>query len=361
MKKILILLITCAGLVGLRAQQVSRSSVLEIAERVFDWQQQNPTGKDLWEWEYGAYYSGVMDLYQVDPKIKYLKSMAEMGNKYNWSLRPRPYDANVFAIGHMYIDLYDIMKDPKMIENTGYCLDANFQRDPRTPDITFKGNKYWFSWWSWCDALFMAPPTYTKYAAATGQIKYLEKMDELFKLTYDYLYDKEEKLFFRDDTFFDKKTPTGKKVFWSRGNGWVIAGLSKVLKSMPKDFKNGKFYENLFIEMASRLKDLQVKEGYWPSSLLDPSHYSSIETSGTSFYCYALAYGINNGYLKKTDYLPVVEKAWNLLVKCVQKDGKLGYVQQVGDSPAAVKAEDSESYGSGAFLSAASEMAKLSK
>lgn len=354
------LLISC-GFISSYAQSISQKTVLDVAERVFDWQKQHPTGKDLWEWEYGAYYSGVMDLYLTDPNIKYLKSMVDMGNTYHWSIRPRPYDANVLAIGHMYLGLYDILKDPQMIDKTGYCLDANFQRDPRTPDIKFKGNRYWFSWWSWCDALFMAPPTYAKYAVATGQIKYLDKMDELYKLTYEYLYDKKEKLFFRDDSFFDQKTPSGKKIFWSRGNGWVIAGLAKVLQVMPKDYRNVKFYETLFVEMASRLKELQLKEGYWPSSLLDPSHYSSIETSGTGFYCYALAFGINNGYLNKADYLPVVEKAWNLLVKCVQSDGKLGYVQKVGDSPAAVTSDDSEAYGSGAFLSAASEVAKLYK
>jgi rhamnogalacturonyl hydrolase YesR len=363
MKKsmIILMLLIYSGFNNPTEGQVSRQSVIDTAERVFDWQQQHPTGVGLWEWQYGAFYSGLMDLYLVDPKIKYLKSMVEMGNTYNWAIRPRPYDANVLAIGHMYIDLYNILKDLKIIDKTGYCLDANFQRDPKIPDVKFKDNRYWYNWWSWCDALYMAPPTYAKYAAATGQLKYLDKMDELYKITYDYLYDKEEKLFYRDDRYFDKKTPAGKKIFWSRGNGWVIAGLTKVLQVMPKDYRNVKFYETLFQEMASRLKDLQLKEGHWPSSLLDPSLYNGIETSGTGFYCYALAFGINNGYLNKTEYLPTVEKAWKLLVQCVQADGKLGYVQKVGDSPAAVSSDDSEAYGSGAFLSAASEVAKLFK
>lgn len=343
------------------SDKLEKQSVLEVAEKVADWQLAHPTGIDLWNWKYGAFYSGLMDVYLVDPKIKYLKSMVEMGNTYNWAIFPRPYDANVLAIGHMYIDLYNILKDPKIIDKTGYCLDANFQRYQSTPDVKFIGNRYWHNWWSWCDALYMAPPTYAKYAAATGQIKYLDKMDELYRITYDYLYDKEEKLFFRDDSFFEKRTPTGKKIFWARGNGWVIAGLVKVLQVMPRDYRNVKFYETLFMEMASRLKELQQNEGYWPTSLLDPSHFGGIETSGTTFYCYALAFGINNGYLNKTDYLPTVENSWKLLVKCVQADGRLGYVQKVGDSPGAVTSDDSNSYGSGAFLSAASEVAKLSK
>ena len=359
MKKLIFLLLILIGFIYSNASSISRESILKAAERVFDWQQQHPTGVDLWRWEYGAYYSGLMDLYKVDPKVKYLKAMTDMGNQYKWSVRPRPYDANVLAISHMYLDLYSILHDPKIIDKTVYCLDANFDRSPREPDVTFEGNRYWWSWWSWCDALFMAPPTFAKYAAISNQIKYLNKMDELWAITYNYLYDKEEHLYFRDDRYFKQKSPAGKKIFWSRGNGWVMGGLAKVLQSMPEDYKNRPFYENLFKEMSEKIKDIQLKEGYWSSSLLDKTHYGGIETSGTAFFCYALAYGINSGLLEKNVYQKTVINAWNVLLQSIHPDGKLGYVQRVGDSPDSVSYDDSEAYGSGAFLMAASEVYKL--
>ena len=207
------------------ATSASGKAVLAVAERVFDWQQLHPTGAEQWEWEYGTYYSGLMDLYKVDPKIKYLKAMTDMGNQYNWSVRPRPYDANVLAISHMYLDLYTLIHDPRMIDKTVYCLNASFERTPKVPDVTFAGNKYWWSWWSWCDALFMAPPAFAKYAKISGEQKYLEKMDELWTITHNYLYDKDEHLYFRDDKYFRQTTTAGKKVFWSRGNGWVMGEL----------------------------------------------------------------------------------------------------------------------------------------
>lgn len=359
MKRIIVLLLVCSVVNLLNAKPVSKSSVLEAAERVFDWQQQHPTGVNLWEWEYGAYYSGLMDLYKVDPKIKYLKAMTDMGNQYKWKVRPRQYDANILAIAHMYLDLYTIIGDQKIIDNTVYCLDASFERHPKEPDVTFDGNRYWFNWWSWCDALFMAPPAFAKYAKISGEKKYLDKMDELWTITHNYLYDKEEHLYYRDDRYFKQTSPNGKKIFWSRGNGWVMAGLSKVLDAMPKDYSRYPFYENLFKEMALKLKQIQQKEGYWSSSLLDSLQYGGMESSGTAFYCFALAYGVNSGLLSKSDYEGTVLKAWNALVKNINKDGMLGYVQHVGDSPASIKPDDSEAYGSGAFLMAASEVFKL--
>ena len=357
--KILLVLILCYGALHLNAASVSEKSVLKVAEHVFDWQQQHPTGVDFWDWEYGAYYSGLSDLYKVDPKIKYLKAMVDMGTRYDWSVRPRPYDANVLAISHMYLDLYSLIDDPEMIDKTVYCLDASFDRTPKEPDVTFSGNRYWWSWWSWCDALFMAPPAFAKYAKISGEQKYLDKMDELWTITYDYLYDNSEHLYFRDDRYFNQRTTEGKKIFWSRGNGWVMGGLAKVLEAMPENYSRRPFYESLFKEMAAKIKQLQLKEGYWPSSLLDSSHFGGMESSGTAFYCYALAYGINRGLLDQSEYETTVMRAWTVLVGNIDKDGRLGYVQRVGDSPDVVKADDSDAYGSGAFLMAASEIYKL--
>ena len=356
-----ILLFTFLAVLNLTAQtgKTSKQSVLQIADKVFDYQQAYPTGKPLWEWEYGAYYSGLFDLYRVNPELKYLKAMVDMGEKYQWSLRPRPYDANVFAISHMYLGLYKILQNPKMIDKTGFCLDAEFDRHPRQPDVTFDGNRYWWNWWSWCDALFMAPPTFALYAQISGEKKYLDKMHELWMITYDYLYDKEEHSYYRDDRFFKMRSPNGKKIFWSRGEGWVIAGLAKVLQAMPADYEHYPFYLNLFKEMSLKIKSIQLKDGYWSSSLLDPDHFGGKETSGTAFFCYALAWGINSGFLPRKEYEPCVLKAWDMLVSCVNSDGKLGYVQQVGDSPAQILPEHTEAYGSGAFIMAASEVYKL--
>lgn len=343
------------------ASDASASEVLAAADKAFEYQQAHPTGVDLWEWQYGAYYSGLFDLYLVNPQIKYLKAMTEMGNEYGWSLRPRPYDANVYAVAHMYLGLYGILGNPEMIENTGYNLDANFERDPRRPDVRMSGNRYWHNWWSWCDALFMAPPAYVMYGRLSGDDKYIDIMDNLWKLTHEHLYDEEEHLYYRDDKYIDQRTPGGKKVFWSRGNGWVMAGLAKVISHLPDDYRNRDFYVNLFVDMAYRIKDLQLKSGYWPTSMLDPSYCGGKESSGTAFFCYALCFGINSGLLPEKEFRNTVLNAWDYLCDNLTEDGRLCYVQLVGESPENVSEAHWESYGQGAFLMAASEVYKLLK
>ncbi|MBN2610136.1 MAG: glycoside hydrolase family 88 protein [Bacteroidales bacterium] len=329
-------------------------------EKVAEWQLMHPSGKELWAWEYGAFYAGLMAYYHIAPQKKYLDSMLLMGKKNNWELKPHPYLADNFAIAQTYIDLYGITGNSEIIDKTRYVMDMAFYRKPAEPDLRWEGNPYKLHWWSWCDALFMAPPAFSKMSKVTGDDKYLYEMDRLWLLTYNYLYDHEENLFYRDDSYFNARTKKNKKVFWSRGNGWVLGGLVRILESMSGDFPNRSFYENLFVEMCNRLIEIQSPEGYWYSSLLDKEEYNVKETSGTGFYCYAFAWGINNHLLNREKYYPSVVKAWKTLVEAVQPDGKLGYVQLVGVGPGQVHQEDTETYGTGAFLLAGSELYKLS-
>jgi rhamnogalacturonyl hydrolase YesR len=220
------------------------------------------------------------------------------------------------------------------------------------------------TWW-WCDALFMAPPAMVKLGVTFNENKYLEYSDKLFKETYDLLYDKEEDLFARDMKYQTNwKNPiyeaNGKKIFWSRGNGWVMGGLVRVLEELPKGYKTYPFYENLYKEMAARIAALQQEDGLWRASLLDPASYPGGEASGSGFYTYALAWGINHGVLDKEKYLPIVRKAWIGLTTLIQPDGHVGWCQPVGADPRKnFNADSWEVYGTGAFLLAGSEVIKI--
>jgi rhamnogalacturonyl hydrolase YesR len=170
------------------------------------------------------------------------------------------------------------------------------------------------------------------------------------------LYDPADSLFFRDSRYFHQKEPNGRKMFWSRGNGWVMGGMVRVLDNMPEDFAHRGRMIALFRQMAARIAGLQLPDGCWRTSLLDPQRYPGKETSGTAFYCYALAWGVNHGILERRRYLPVVRAAWAALVNAVQADGKLGFVQQIGDQPGATDANTTEAYAVGGFLLAGSEV-----
>ncbi len=345
---------------GAAQSSLHTDEVLGLAGKVADWQLANPGEKAQNTWEYGTFYSGLIDLYQVTREKKYLDAIVKMGEEINWELRPRPYDANVYAIGHALFELYEITGEKYMIDKLRHTMDMPLMRWLE-PEVVFDGNKYWWEWWTWCDALFMAPPTYARGAKLLNRPEYLDYMVKMWKLTSDYLYSPEDSLYFRDDRFFKKREDTGVKIFWSRGNGWVIGGLCKVLEYLPEDHPERPFFEHQFVEMMTRVKDLQLESGGWPTSLLRTDDNKVIETSGTAFFCYGMAWGINHHLLSEKEFLPSVSSAWKLLESCVEEDGKLGYVQQVGDQPDEVSREDTEAYGTGALLMAGSELYKLLK
>jgi hypothetical protein len=174
-----------------------------------------------------------------------------------------------------------------------------------------------------------------------------------------YLYDKDEHLYYRDSTYFGKIESNGKKVFWGRGNGWVMAGMVRVLQYLPKNHPARPRFEQQYREMAAKIVTLQQPDGLWRASLLDPASYPLKETSGSGFYCYALTWGLNQGLLERATVEPVVLKTWAALVACLQSDGKLTHVQPVGADPKAFPEDSTEIYGVGALLLAGSEIYRL--
>jgi len=212
--------------------------------------------------------------------------------------------------------------------------------------------------WCWCDALFMAPPALFELTRQTGDPRYREHALREWWATTDFLYDPVEKLYYRDSRFFERRDENERKLFWSRGNGWVLAGIARALPLLDADSEDATRMRALFVEMAERLLELQKDDGYWPPSLLVPEG-SSPETSGTGFFTYGLAWGINAGLLERARFEPAVRNGWAALLRALGPDGRLGYVQQISDRPEQVSAGDTQYYGVGALLLAASEITRL--
>lgn len=333
--------------------------IKKTMKKAAEWQLNNPK-HNLYDWTNGAFYAGLFSAWETTKSKKIYEAMMDMGEKNGWKPGPRLFHADDHAICQTYIDLYRKEKERKMIDPFIQTLD-------KFTKTTYSGNnKERIIWW-WCDALFMAPPALIKLGVTLNDKSYFELNDKLFLETYNLLYDKEEHLYARDILYkWDepgievKKESNGKKIFWSRGNGWVMGGLVRVLRELPADYPKRDFYLQQYKEMAVRIASLQQPDGLWRASLLDPAAYPGGEASGSGFYCYALAWGVNNGILDKATYLPVVRKAWIGLNTLIQPDGHVGWVQPIGADPKKnFSAESWEVYGTGAFLLAGSEVIKL--
>lgn len=332
-------------------------TVLNDMEKVADWQlnhwKQNGFKYAKWDWTNGAGYTGFFELSKISKKETYLNTLLEIGNDLKWNTGPHRFFADDYCIGQTYALLYQKYKDPVMIRAFKALADSIVEM-PFTESLAWK-NRINQREWAWCDALFMGPPALAYLSAATGDPAYLNKASKLWWKTTAYLYDKKERLYFRDSTYFTKREKNGEKVFWSRGNGWVAGGLVRVLENMPENHPDRKKFIRLYKDMMKRIVSLQQADGSWHSSLLDPKNFPTIETSGTGFYCYSILWGLNHGILKKSDYFPAAKKAWTALISAVQPDGMLGYVQPVGAAPKQVSEKNTEIYGVGAFLLAGTQ------
>lgn len=325
-----------------------------------EWQIKHPKHRQT-DWTNGAFYAGMFAAWETTKSQTIYDAMMAMGNDSNqWQPGRRWYHADDIAICQTYLDLYRIEKQQKMIQPTIDTINVLLAN----PYPNMKGIQV-TKWW-WCDALFMAPPVLVKLAEITGDQKYLAANDEYFQGCYDLLYDKGEKLFFRDLTYVikgdstDRYEANGQKIFWSRGNGWVLGGLARILQELPANYAKRPFYEQLFKDMSSRILALQQEDGLWRASLLDPESYPGGEVSGSGFFCYALAWGVNNGLLDSKTYKPAVEKCWIALNGCINEDGHVGWVQPIGADPRKnFNHESWEVYGTGAFLLAGSEVLKM--
>jgi rhamnogalacturonyl hydrolase YesR len=338
---------------------IKPNAVAKAMRKVADWQlkRAQPWFDRLWTWS--ALYDGFMAASDSLGDPKYSDAMMAMGKKFDWKLRANlddhvhVPDADNQSLGQVYVELYLQKKDPVMLDNTQRVLDMVLAA-PRTSTIPNKE----ISWW-WCDALFMAPPLWARMYAATGDRKYITYLDEEWARTSARLYDAQEHLYARDSTYLTRTEANGKKMFWSRGNGWVMAGIMRTLPYLPKDDPAREKYIKEFQQMAARVAELQGPDGLWKSGLLDPDEYDLPEMSGSAFFTYALAAGVNQGLLDKKVYKPVIKKAWTGMIHHVYADGRLGCIQQTGPEPAHFRASASYTYGVGAFLLAGSKIRKM--
>jgi rhamnogalacturonyl hydrolase YesR len=312
-------------------------------------------------WTRAVYYEGLMALYAIDKQQKYYDYAVDWGVKHNWSLRsgPETRNADNQCCGQTYIDLYNIDKKEERIKDIKAAVDL-MKTTSKVDD------------WSWIDALQMGMPVFVKLGKLFNDTSYYNRMYEMYAYTKhkhgdNGLYNATEHLWWRDKDFDPPyKEPNGANCYWSRGNGWVVAALVRVLEVLPKTDPHYQEYLQDYKNMLKALLSLQRKDGFWNVSLADSTHFGGRELSGTSLFVYGMAWGINNRIIDKKAYWSPMVKAWNALVKdCVHTDGMLGYVQGTGKEPKDGQPvtfdhiPDFEDYGLGCFLLAGSEIYQL--
>ncbi len=343
-----------------RESTFTAEGVKDLMKCVNAYTQENPYMETDRNWIRATYYTGVMGAYDATKDSAYLEQAIKWGQKHQWQVGTEVSGSNRLFCAMTWAELYLLDPDPKKIEPTIRWLAVD---SPYSPG----GAKIWYGHAPaphheplYSDSLYGAP-IFAMLYKATGKQKYLDIMNDFFWNVTDTVLDKDNDLYYRDPTYIGKKSPNGKKLLWSRGNGWVFAGIPRILKYLPQSDPSYDRYIDLYKRMAQTLAARQHEDGLWRSNLGDPDHYTMPESSGTAFFTYGLAWGINQGILDKEVYLPVIIKAWNGLTRSVHPNGKLGWVQPVDAAPRPSLPVTTHEYAAGLFLLAGSEVLKLAE
>ena len=374
MKKLLLsTILLCAAMTSSAQGDASRQwnpaggmpSTVDIIVKVNDYWQQHHKPEVRSFWDEAAYHTGNMEAYRLLGNARWLAYSDAWARHNKWmgaqQKDPSKWKYKTYGEGHdfalfgdwqicfqTYLDLYEITPDDYKIKRALEVMDY----EVRQPQCDF--------WW-WADALYMVMPVMTKLYKTTGEVKYLDKLYANYRWADELMYDTVAHLYFRDAKYIYPKATTrnGGKDFWARGDGWVLAGLAKVLTDMPQDYCHRPFFVQRFLELAEAVARCQQPEGYWTRSMLDKDHAEGPETSGTAFFTYGLLWGVNHGLLSDAQYAPVIQRAWDYLTtKALQPSGAVGFVQPIGERaiPGQQLSEKNEAnFGVGAFLLAACE------
>ena len=372
MRKLLLSLCLLAA-AAVQAKQWTPNQVKDVIRKVNTYWQQNNKAEVRAFWDNAAYHTGNMEVWKLlgdqqmlDYSIRWAEHNEWKGAKEadpaKWKYKNYGEGQDYVLFGdwqicfQTYIDLYLIGNGQQPVSKT-QAPKIKRAIEVMSYEADSKASDYWW----WADALYMVMPVMTKMYKLTGDTKYLRKLYENLLYSDSIMLDKETGLYFRDGKYIypKHKTANGEKDFWARGDGWVLAGLAKVLQDMPETYVRQPFFVEKYVNLARGVKKLQQPQGHWTRSMADPEQAPGYETSGTAFFCYGLLWGVNHGYLSKKEFGTTIDKAWNYLTKiALQKDGKVGYVQPIGERARpgqTVDANSQANFGVGAFLLAACE------
>ena len=403
MRKLLLPLCLLAA-AAVQAKQWTPDQVKKVIRRVNTYWQQNNKAEVRSFWDNAAYHTGNIEVYKLlgdqqmlDYSIRWAEHNEWKGAKEadpaKWKYKNYGEGQDYVLFGdwqicfQTYIDLYFIRKKDevrgkkddynggdgniKVATQKGNHTSSFFlltsdlmiarAKEVMGYEADSKANDYWW----WADALYMVMPVMTKMYKLTGDKKYLDKLYENLLYSDGIMLDPETGIYFRDGKYVypKHKSANGKKDFWARGDGWVLAGLAKVLQDMPEEYVRQPFFVEKYTRLARAVAACQQPQGYWTRSMLDPAHAPGPETSGTAFFTYGLLWGVNHGYLSKREFAPVIARAWKYLTEtALQPSGKVGYVQPIGERaiPGQTVDQNSEAnFGVGAFLLAACEYVRF--
>lgn len=228
----------------------------------------------------------------------------------------RHVDFTVF--GAVPLELYILTKDPKYLNLGKRFADEQWilsgEELPEAKMFYEKG--YTPQTRLWIDDMYMITAVQIQAYRATKEMKYVERAAKEMVLYLDSLQRPNGLFYHATDVPF----------FWGRGNGWMAAGMSELLSSLPKNNPNRPKIMEGYQKMMATLLKYQAENGTWRQLIDDPESWS--ETSGTGMFAFAMITGVKNGWLDKATYGAGARKAWLGLISYINENNELREISE---------------------------------
>ncbi len=340
------------------------SKIVAQAQKSAKWHIANPTNTslDIRNWEIAPFYDGLIAVSRASGNPEFWAEVLRFGDMAGWQPGVRAYHADDHAVCRAWLATYEADKSKKYRLSPTLKTFDKVIADSKTwggkkPFARFGGSPEYL--YNWCDALYMSPGVLAQASLITGDKKYLDFADAQYRLCHKELFSPDDSLFYRDGSYIGKLNKNGNKIFWGRGEGWVMASFPSMISAFAADDARREFYVDLFKKMSGKLLASSLEDGMWGVNIVDKAELAGGETSATCFIAYGLTWGVNAGILDAKTYLPHLVKTWERVTeKCVTKDGKVTFIQPVGQAPGKFGPDTSNPYGVGAYLLFSCELAK---
>ncbi len=234
------------------------------------------------------------------------------------SLIPTPDHVDYTVFGAVPFELYMQTKDPRYLKLGRYIADKQWgpPEGKRATPQSFLYYKEGLSWQTrmWIDDMFMITAVQSQAYRATGETKYIDRAAREMAVYLDSLQQPNGLFYHAPDVPF----------FWGRGDGWMAAGMSELLRSLPKENPHRNRIMTGYKKMMAALLKYQAEDGMWRQLIDDPQSWK--ETSSTGMFTFAFITGVREGWLDRKVYGPAARKAWLSLINYINADGDISDV-----------------------------------
>lgn len=233
-------------------------------------------------------------------------------------LVPLPDHVDHTVFGSLPYELYMQTKEQKYLDMGNHFADSQWG-PPEGPRVKPESHIYYaqgLTWQTrmWIDDMFMITAVQAQAYRATGDRKYIDRAAKEMVVYLDSLQKPNGLFYHAPDVPF----------FWGRGNGWMAAGMSELLLSMPEDNPDRPRIMQGYKTMMASLLQYQAESGMWRQLIDDPESWP--ETSCTGMFTFAFITGVKNGWLDAETYGPAARKAWLSLITYLDENADISEV-----------------------------------